>query len=236
MRVINRCTGGEAVPAVLGAILLAAVGLGAVAIHVAGPPAGWMNVNLGLAFAPPVLATVLFAARRRRMMWWAGSVLLLALLPNAPYVLTDVIHAPGGLAWAHALGGSGIALGAAYLGLFTAGIVGYCYVLSLLVTDLRRHGRGRLVVPVLTATHAACAVGVWLGRVHRLNSWDAAHPRLLAAALSEAANPQALTAIAVVFVGVGAAALLVLRLTDTAAHRFGPVWRRLGGPPLSPQR
>jgi len=33
-----------------------------------------------------------FVERRRSSLWWFGFLVFFAFLPNAPYVLTDVIH------------------------------------------------------------------------------------------------------------------------------------------------
>jgi uncharacterized membrane protein len=159
--------------------------------------------------------------------------MLLLLLPNAPYVLTDVVHLPDSIAAARAAGGSGAAMLATYLTLFAVGIIGYSYVLALVVVDLRRRRRDRLIRPVLLGINAACAVGVWLGRVHRLNSWDAAHPGKLGGALIGMAHPGAGAALVLVFVVVGGTALVLLRLSDGAARRLGPRWDHWGKPPLA---
>ena len=54
---------------------------------------GWMAWNLVLAAIPVALAIPLFTPGRRvTPLWWAGLCAFLAFLPNAPYVLTDVIH------------------------------------------------------------------------------------------------------------------------------------------------
>src|SRR4051812_46712757 len=60
---------------------------------------GWMAWNTLLAVLPVALALVLFAPpdRRRvpRPVRWALTAAFVALLPNAPYTLTDVLHLAG---------------------------------------------------------------------------------------------------------------------------------------------
>jgi uncharacterized membrane protein len=52
-----------------------------------------MTANLFLAAVPFILAAFLFVPPRARTAgWWIGVGTFVAFLPNAPYVLTDVIH------------------------------------------------------------------------------------------------------------------------------------------------
>src|SRR4051812_24343730 len=53
----------------------------------------WMVWNLALAAVPVFLAMALFRpGRRHGVGWWLGTALFVLFLPNAPYVLTDVVH------------------------------------------------------------------------------------------------------------------------------------------------
>jgi uncharacterized membrane protein len=53
----------------------------------------WMTWNLFLAFIPLALSVWLFRIKRRRSgVWWLGFLVFFAFLPNAPYLLTDIIH------------------------------------------------------------------------------------------------------------------------------------------------
>ena len=105
---------------------------------------GWMGWNLFLALVPLLLARALFGQRERpRWVLVAGGSAFVAFLPNAPYVLTDVLHLPRELAATHGdhwLADHGVSRRA------------------VLFTDL--------------SLHALCAVGIVLGRVFRFNSWD----------------------------------------------------------------
>jgi uncharacterized membrane protein len=139
-----------------------------------------MMWNLALAMVPLALAAVLFARPvRRSVAWWVGVVAFLAFLPNAPYVLTDVIHLAD-----DARTSSSDAVVSALVpqyGLFF--LVGFeAYVLSLLLVGRHLRGVGRVhwIVPVELGLHLMCAIGIHLGRFDRLNTWDVvARPDLL---------------------------------------------------------
>ena len=190
---------------------------GGVLHHAAVPRLQWMNVNVALAVAPIALATILFCIQRRGLLWWFGAAVFILLLPNTPYILTDVIHLRGqrGVGSGRA-GGSGIGMAATFAALFALGILGYTYVVALIVADLRRHRHMRFIWPVLRDHQRWPApFGVWLGRVPRLNSWDAVRPhRVRRGGQASATNPRAAVAIAVVFVVVGVASLVIFRLTE----------------------
>ena len=54
---------------------------------------GWMAWNLTLALVAVALAVWLFRVERPRTVgWWVGFGAFALFLPNAPYVLTDLIH------------------------------------------------------------------------------------------------------------------------------------------------
>src|SRR5688572_18167291 len=53
----------------------------------------WMTWNTLLAMVPASLAIVLFRHEgRKRWLWWSGVVTFVLFLPNAPYVVTDLVH------------------------------------------------------------------------------------------------------------------------------------------------
>lgn len=135
---------------------------------------GWMAWNLVLAAIPVALAIPLFTPGRRiTPLWWAGLVAFLAFLPNAPYVLTDVIHftadvrsTPSDLVVTFGL--------IPQYGLFFLAGFG-CYAVSLLRLERWLRSRAmpiRHVLAIEVALHALCTVGIFLGRVFRFNSWD----------------------------------------------------------------
>jgi uncharacterized membrane protein len=177
---------------------------------------GWMGWNLGLALLPVVAFALLFHHRDRRGAgWWSLAVGAALFLPNTPYLATDIVHlvpdfqaAPSpAAAWAGVI--------PLFAALVTIGLVGYLYCLRLLRRDLRHHGvsrRRRITVEL--AVHVACSVGIVLGRVNRLNSWDVADPRVLVSALTSVSlRPTVL--VALTFVVLVSATLVIDRVVST---------------------
>jgi uncharacterized membrane protein len=135
---------------------------------------GWIAWNLFLAFIPLVLSFYLFRqpSLQRNIKWWIALVIYVAFLPNAPYVLTDIIHLIAAAdsipsVWVITLFYIPLHVGAILAG-FEA------YVVSLINQSayLRRSGLKRYIVPLEWVTHFLCAIGIYLGRFRRLNSWD----------------------------------------------------------------
>lgn len=111
----------------------------------------------------------------RTFLWWLGLVSFIAFLPNAPYVLTDIIHLIKGTR------SSGIQIWLivlVFIPVHTAAILlGFeAYVLSILnqAYYLKKRGKEKLILPAELLIHALSAIGIYLGRFVRLNSWDIA--------------------------------------------------------------
>ncbi|MEL6553246.1 MAG: DUF1361 domain-containing protein [Cyanobacteria bacterium J06621_11] len=124
-----------------------------------------------------VMSVFLFNRKKsaRTVLWWLGLICFFAFLPNAPYVLTDIIHLIRGAGiwgirvWVIAL---------VFIPLHTVAIIaGFeAYVLSILNLDyyIKKHGNRHLILPTELFIHAISAVGIYLGRFTRVNSWDLA--------------------------------------------------------------
>ncbi|MEO1144537.1 MAG: DUF1361 domain-containing protein [Cyanobacteria bacterium J06638_22] len=136
---------------VLGALSLGAIGAGA-----------WLLRQ------PPALRK-----RLQPLFWCVGLVTYVAFMPNAPYLLTDIIHLIRGTSsgqvatWIVAL---------VFIPLHVAAIlIGFeAYVLSLLNQNyfLKQRGWGAWILPAELTMHGLNAIGIYLGRFIRFNSWD----------------------------------------------------------------
>jgi uncharacterized membrane protein len=162
--------------ALLAALALATafcVALVVARMHRSGTPHHqYLMWNLFLAWLPFVFALGLYDADRRgrsRIVRGALAGAWLLFLPNAPYLLTDLIHLnanpdPGVPRWYDAImfgacGWTGLALAIGSL---------------LLVHSVARRRLGAGVSWILfVPTLALVSFGVYLGRFVRLNSWDA---------------------------------------------------------------
>ena len=133
----------------------------------------WMSWNLFLAFVPLLLSFWLFRRRRSRsLVWWLGLLVFIAFLPNAPYVLTDVIHLVEDIRKGYSIWTITLIVIPLY-SLFT--LAGFeAYVLSLINFGyyLHRQGKRQWIVATELSLHALSAIGIYLGRFKRFNSWD----------------------------------------------------------------
>ena len=130
--------------------------------------------NTFLALIPAFLAFRLFRGDARRGIgWWIGAAAFIAFLPNAAYVLTDVIHLPEDLRAARPSGAMTLAVLGAYAGFAVVGFAAYAYSVLRLMDYLRAQGlsRGALITTEV-GLHLLVTAGVILGRVFRFNSWD----------------------------------------------------------------
>ncbi len=168
---------------------------------------GWILWNLFLAFIPLALSFWLFrrkAVKRRSLPWWLLFITFVAFLPNAPYMLTDIIHLIRGTRAGYAIW----LIALIFIPLHLIAILGgfEAYVISLINqgTYLKRQGVGQFVLWSELAAHALCAIGIYLGRFIRLNSWDlVTDPRdVLTTTVNTLTSKQPALTIVITFVGL----------------------------------
>lgn len=173
----------------------------------------FLITNLVLACVPLFLSTVLRLAAHWRLHWTILFVLLslwLLFLPNAPYMLTDILHLTRA---SHAPAWYDLALLLSCAG--TALLVGYLSLIDVQMILARSFGSA---VGWIFATLSLGLSGfaIYLGRFLRWNSWDVLiDPKrlfgLLGAALNPGAHVQAL-AVTVIFGVILALGYITLRV------------------------
>jgi uncharacterized membrane protein len=173
----------------LAVLSLAAGGLLAVRIDRVGEPAfTFLTWNLFLAWVPFGLSLCVAAVHAlggpRPLLWVFGAGWLL-FLPNAPYILTDFIHLGR-------IGGAPLWFDAALIGTFAAAGLALGLASLLVVHHIVEARSGRIVGWTVAASSLVLsAIGVYLGRFPRFNSWDVlTDPHgLLAVVLQRLADP-----------------------------------------------
>jgi uncharacterized membrane protein len=110
--------------------------------------------------------------RDRSIIWWFGVLLFIAILPNAPYILTDIIHFYDAVRAISSVWKITFVIVPTYI-LFI-GIGWFAYVFSLV--NIRQYMSRNQLEAYISITeftlHLLCAVGIYIGRFIRFNSWS----------------------------------------------------------------
>jgi uncharacterized membrane protein len=185
-----------------------------------GPVHGFMLWNVFLAAIPAVLAVVIFSVvPRRGVIWWSVFAVWVLFLPNAPYLLTDVVHMIYDIQHTRSDTLAYVILGT-YGALFAFGLGSYALSLQLFRRFLHTVGRPRLVAPAILSVHALCVVAMYLGRVIRLNSWDVVTaPQQVLASVLRVPRPTTVVILATTFVIVGVGVAATVAVGDKAIRR-----------------
>ena len=138
--------------------------------------------NLALAWVPFVAALALDDVRSTPLRLQLPLLgLWLVFFPNAPYLVTDLIHINPDDHGAVSILGDAALVSVAPAGL----ALGFSSLMLVERAVLERFG-GRLALAVSVLSLAAASLGIYLGRVVRLNSWDLlTRPRVVGGVLHQ---------------------------------------------------
>jgi uncharacterized membrane protein len=138
--------------------------------------------NLALAWVPLVAALALDDVRSTPLSLQLPLLAIwLAFFPNAPYLVTDLIHIDPQDHTA-----IGILGDAALVSVAPAGLALGFSSLMLVERSVRDRFGGRLALTVAVLSLVLASLGIYLGRVVRLNSWDLlTRPRLVGSVLHQ---------------------------------------------------
>ena len=144
---------------------------------------GW---NVFLALIPPIFGWLLLKTRQK-VLKVAFALVWFFFLPNTLYLITDLPH----IIWQwHRMHHAGqIVLALQYITLVLIGLVTFLLALYPVEKALVRSSRLKkksLVPFLIILTNFFIGVGIVLGRVQRINSWDIVVdiPKVIAASLS----------------------------------------------------
>jgi uncharacterized membrane protein len=151
----------------------------------------------------------------RSATWWLGFVAFYGFLPNAPYLLTDVIHLIDDIRTIQSVWVITLILIPLYLLVILAGFEAYVISLINLGSYLHRIGKSHWILGVELITHALSAIGIYWGRFLRFNTWDliTQPDYLLTQGVEEILGKQPLAIIAITFVVLAGLYWLMKRVT-----------------------
>lgn len=140
--------------------------------------------NLFLAWIPLFFALIARRVQERILPKCLAMGTWLLFFPNAPYIITDLVHLdhlPAHLWWYDSMGIFVVAFTGLLLGIYSVSIIHQLW---------RKDFGSFFAWHFVIASMALCGFGIYLGRFLRLNSWDIiTHPLWLArqciAALSQ---------------------------------------------------
>lgn len=109
---------------------------------------------------------------KRSILWWIGLFPFIATLPNAPYILTDVIHFYSAVRSVNSAFGITLVILPIYILFIGSGW--FAYVFSLINIDryLDKYQLDQYTNIIELIIHLLCAIGIYIGRFLRFNSWD----------------------------------------------------------------
>lgn len=158
----------------------------------------------------------------RSLRWWAGFLAFIAFLPNAPYVLTDIIHLidqikEGASVWVVTL-----ALIPQYLVFMLIGVEAYVLSVMNLGYYLTQQGWGKFVLVAELTIHALSAIGIYLGRFIRFNSWDiVTNPdALVTTVMNDLVGKRPVLVMVVTFLVIAGLYWVMKQVNLAVSHRF----------------
>ena len=146
----------------------------------------WMGWNVILALIPPIFGWLLFITRQK-VLKVIFALIWFLFLPNTLYLITDLPH----IIWQwHQMHHAGqIVLALQYITLVLIGLITFLLALYPVEKALLRSSwlkKKSLVSLFIIMTNFLLGLGIVLGRVQRINSWDVIVdiPKVIGASLS----------------------------------------------------
>jgi uncharacterized membrane protein len=109
---------------------------------------------------------------QRSIFWWLGLFLFLAILPNAPYILTDIIHFYEAVRTLDSVWTITLIVVPIYIIFIGLGWFSYVFSLTNVNRYLYKYQLDRYTTIVEFTLHFLCAIGIYIGRFMRFNSWS----------------------------------------------------------------
>jgi uncharacterized membrane protein len=110
--------------------------------------------------------------RSRSIFWWMGLFLFVAILPNAPYILTDVIHFYDAVRYIDSALTITLIIVPIYIIFIGIGWLAYVFSLINIGKYFAKYKLDRYTNISELSLHLLCSIGIYIGRFIRFNSWS----------------------------------------------------------------
>ncbi|WP_324705859.1 DUF1361 domain-containing protein [Lyngbya sp. CCY1209] len=194
----------------------------------------WLIWNLFLATIPLLLSVLLFRWKNdsRPWFWWVILVVFIAFLPNAPYLLTDIIHLIQITRSEASIWRVTLLLIPLYVSAFLFGIEAYTISLINQGYYLAKQGAKKWIIPAEFLVHFLCAIGIFVGRFRRYNSWDlVTQPHVvMVGTLDDLTSKRPLLIMVITFVIISVTYLIMKQVTLGLILQFRYLYRQFKDP------
>jgi uncharacterized membrane protein len=114
----------------------------------------------------------------RPLAWWIGLFLFILILPNAPYILTDIIHFYDAVRDIDSVWEITLVIVPIYIIFMGIGWLAYLFSLINVGRYLKQQRLDRYTNITEISLHLLCAIGIYIGRFIRFNTWSiVTHPK-----------------------------------------------------------
>jgi uncharacterized membrane protein len=110
--------------------------------------------------------------KKRSFFWWIGVLVFIAILPNAPYILTDIIHFYDAVRAISSVWKITLVIVPTYILFIGIGWFSYVFSLVNIRQYMSRNQLGAYITIAEFSLHLLCAIGIYIGRFIRFNSWN----------------------------------------------------------------
>jgi uncharacterized membrane protein len=108
----------------------------------------------------------------RSIFWWVGLLMFVVILPNAPYILTDIIHFYEAVRSINSAFAITLVIVPIYIIFIGIGWLAYVFSLINVIAYLKRSQLDQYTSLAELSLHFLCAIGIYIGRFIRFNSWN----------------------------------------------------------------
>jgi uncharacterized membrane protein len=110
--------------------------------------------------------------KNRSIFWWIGLFLFIAILPNAPYILTDIIHFYDAVRTINSAWTITLVIVPIYVVFIGIGWLAYVISLTNIGNYCIKNQLKNYISLIEISLHLLCAIGIYIGRFIRFNSWS----------------------------------------------------------------